>query len=86
VYERNGGVQRDRRLRWCRDRDRKTVDSSGNSSSSNTTGLSVAVAYLANIKETSISASLRTDLFSKSQEHRDQQQLWLGISFGYNIQ
>jgi hypothetical protein len=65
----------------------KTTDANGDSSSSNTTGLTVAVAYLANIKDTfNVGVLAGTDLFSKSQHIDTSNKLWLGLSFGYNIQ
>jgi len=87
VYERNGASNVIAVSVGAATATVKTVDSSGNSSSSNTTGLSVAVAYLANIKETfNIGVLAGTDLFSKSQNIETSNKLWLGISFGYNIQ
>lgn len=87
VYERNGASNVIAVAIGAATATVKTVDASGNSSSSNTTGLSAAVAYLANIKETfNIGVLAGTDLFSKSQNIETSNKLWLGISFGYNIQ
>jgi hypothetical protein len=87
VYERNGASNVIAISVGAATATVKTVDASGNSSSSNTTGLSVAVAYLANIKETfNIGVLAGTDLFSKSQNIETSNKLWLGVSFGYNIQ
>ena len=87
VYERNGASNVIAVSVGAATATVKTVDASGNSSSSNTTGLSVAVAYLANIKDTfNIGVLAGTDLFSKSQNIETSNKLWLGISFGYNIQ
>ena len=65
----------------------KTNNPDGSSTSSNTTGLSAAVAYLANIKDTfNIGVLAGKDFFSKSQNIETSNKLWLGLSFGYNIQ
>jgi len=59
----------------------------GSSSSSNTTGLTIAAAYIAEIKGTfNIGLLAGTDLYSKSQNVATSNKLWLGLSFGYMVQ
>ena len=87
VYERNGASNVFAISVGAATATVKTVDASGNSSSANTTGLSVAAAYLANIKDTfNIGVLAGTDLFSKSLNIETSNKLWLGVSFGYNFQ
>jgi hypothetical protein len=64
-----------------------TNDANGSSSSSNTTGLTVAVAYIAEIKSTfNVGLLAGTDIYSKSQNVATSNKLWLGLSFGYKLQ
>lgn len=87
VYERNGASNVIALSVGAATATVKTNNPDGSSSSSNTTGLSVAAAYLANIKDTfNIGVLAGTDLFSRSANIETSNKLWLGISFGYNIQ
>jgi len=64
-----------------------TNNSDGSTSSSNTTGLTVAFAYIAEIKGTfNVGLLAGTDLYSKSQNVATSNKLWLGLSFGYMVQ
>ncbi len=64
-----------------------TNNSDGSTSSSNTTGLTIAAAYIAEIKGTfNIGLLAGTDLYSKSQNVATSNKLWLGLSFGYMFQ
>lgn len=64
-----------------------TNNADGSSSSSNTTGLTVAAAYLVDIKGAfNIGLLAGTDIYSKSQNVPTSNKLWLGLSFGYKLE
>jgi hypothetical protein len=65
----------------------KSTDATGSSTSSNTTGITVAAAYLVDIKGSfNLGFMAGTDFYSKSQNIETSNKLWLGLSFGYNAQ
>jgi len=64
----------------------KTDNADGTTSSSNTTGVTGALAYLLEIKGTfNMGVIAGADYFSKSQNVPTSAKLWLGLSFGYKL-
>jgi hypothetical protein len=64
----------------------KTNNPDGTSSTSNSTGMTVALAYILDIKGTfNVGAVAGTDYYSKSQNIDSSGKLWLGLSFGYKL-
>jgi hypothetical protein len=64
-----------------------TNNADGSSSSTNTTGLTVAAAYIVDIKGMfNVGLLAGTDIYSKSQNVPTSNKLWLGLSFGYKLQ
>jgi hypothetical protein len=64
-----------------------TNNPDGSSSSTNTTGLTVAAAYIVDIKSAfNVGLLAGTDIFSKSQNVPTSNKLWLGLSFGYKLE
>jgi hypothetical protein len=64
-----------------------TNNADGSTSSTNTTGLTLAAAYLVDIKGAfNIGVLAGTDIFSKSQNIATSNKLWLGLSFGYKLE
>ena len=64
-----------------------TNNADGSSSSTNTTGLTVAGAYIVDIKGLfNIGLLAGTDIYSKSQNVPTSNKLWLGLSFGYKLE
>jgi len=64
----------------------KTNNPDGTSSTSNSTGMTVALAYILDIKGTfNVGAVAGTDYYSKSQNIDNSGKLWLGLSFGYKL-
>ena len=64
-----------------------TNNADGSTSSSNTTGLTAAAAYLVDIKGTfNIGVLAGSDFYSKSQNVPTSNKLWLGLSFGYRLE
>jgi len=64
-----------------------TNNADGSTTSSNTTGLTVAAAYLVDIKGAfNVGLLAGTDIYSKSQNVPTSNKLWLGLSFGYNFE
>jgi len=64
-----------------------TNNADGSSSSTNTTGLTLAGAYLVDIKGAfNVGLLAGTDIFSKSQNVPTSNKLWLGLSFGYKLE
>jgi hypothetical protein len=64
-----------------------TNNPDGTASSSNTTGMSAALAYLLEIKGVfRVGAVAGADYFSRSQNIATSGKLWLGLSFGYQLE
>jgi hypothetical protein len=64
-----------------------TNNADGSAASTNTTGLTVAGAYLVDIKGAfNIGLLAGTDIYSKSQNVPTSNKLWLGLSFGYKLE
>jgi hypothetical protein len=64
-----------------------TNNADGSTSSTNTTGLTIAAAYLVDIKSAfNVGVLAGTDIYSKSQNVPTSNKLWLGLSFGYKLE